>query len=121
MNTILYLAIGLVGGILSGLLGLGGGVIIIPALVLLTGMSQHLAQGTTLAMMVPPIGLLAAWVYYHNKNVDIKVAIIMCISFVIGTLLSAPVANKIPQAALTRIFGVALLLISLKMIFFTKS
>ncbi|MFH1371507.1 MAG: TSUP family transporter [Planctomycetota bacterium] len=117
MNNILLLAIGLVAGILSGLLGIGGGIIMVPALIFLLGFSQHSAQGTTLAMMVPPIGLLAAWWYYSKGYVDIKVAGLMCIGFFIGGLLGAKFASAIPDLILKRIFGVALMLISVKMIF----
>ena len=116
-NIIFYILLGLIAGILSGLLGLGGGIIVVPALVLLFGFSQHLAQGTTLAMMVPPIGLLAAWWYYSKGYVDIKVAGLMCIGFFIGGLLGAKFATAIPDIMLKRIFGLALLLVSVKMIF----
>jgi uncharacterized membrane protein YfcA len=118
MITIYCLLIGLVAGTLSGILGIGGGIIIIPSLVLLLGMSQHLAQGTTLAMMVPPIGLLAAWAYYQKGFVDLKVAAIMCATFVIGGLIGAKLATNLSDVVLTKIFGVALLLISLRMIFY---
>jgi uncharacterized protein len=117
MNTILYLLIGLTAGIFSGVLGLGGGVIVVPALVFLCGMSQQTAQGTTLAMMIPPIGLLAAWTYYQKGFVDLKIAAIMCIAFFIGGFIGAKFAVNLSDAVLTKIFGVALLLISLKMIF----
>jgi uncharacterized membrane protein YfcA len=116
MNYILLLLIGLTAGILGGLLGIGGGVIIVPALVFLLGFSQQSAQGTTLAMLVPPIGLLAAWTYYSKGYVDVKVAAVMCIGFFIGGLLGAKFATTLSNATLTRIFGVALLLISVKMI-----
>ena len=118
MNTILYLLIGLAAGVFSGVLGIGGGVIIIPALVFFFGMSQHIAQGTTLAMMVPPIGLLAAWIYYQKGFVDLKIAAIMCVAFFFGGLLGAKLATSLSEVILTKVFGVALLLISLKMIFF---
>jgi uncharacterized membrane protein YfcA len=118
MNILLYLLIGLAAGVFSGVLGLGGGVIVVPALVFLCGLSQHTAQGTTLAMMVPPIGLLAAWTYYRGGFVDLKIAAIMCITFVIGSFISAKFAVNLSEAVLTKVFGVALLLISLKMIFF---
>ncbi len=74
MNILCYLILGSVAGALSGALGIGGGIIIVPSLVLLFGLSQHTAQGTTLALMVPPIGLLAAWTYYKQGFVDIKIA-----------------------------------------------
>lgn len=117
MNNILILTIGLAAGILSGLLGLGGGIIMVPALVFLLGFSQHSAQGTTLAMMVPPIGLLAAWIYYNKGYVDIKVAALMCAGFFLGGLVGAKFASDIPDIMLKRIFGIALMLVSVKMIF----
>ena len=116
MNIAFYVMLGLIAGILSGLLGIGGGIIVIPALVLLCGFSQHLAQGTTLAMMVPPIGLLAAWAYYSKGYVDIKVAGLMCIGFFIGGLIGAKFAGAFSEVILKRAFGIALLLISVKMI-----
>ena len=113
----LYLALGLAAGIFSGFLGLGGGAVIIPALVLLFGFTQHQAQGTTLAMMVPPIGLLAAMKYYQSGNVKISVAALMCAGFFIGGLIGAQFVHKIPDYLLKRVFGCFLLLISIKMIF----
>jgi uncharacterized membrane protein YfcA len=116
MTMVFYLLLGLIAGVLGGLLGIGGGIIVVPALVLLCGFSQHLAQGTTLAMMVPPIGLLAAWVYYSRGYVDIKVAGLMCIGFFLGGLLGAKFAGEFSDIMLKRIFGFALMLISVKMI-----
>ncbi len=118
MNTFFYLLLGLVAGIFSGLIGIGGAIIIIPALVILFGLSQHTAQGTTLALMVPPIGLLAAWIYYKQDFVDIKIAAFICIGFFIGGLIGAKFATEIPDEILRKIFGVVLLAASLKMIFF---
>jgi uncharacterized membrane protein YfcA len=116
MNVFLYILLGLVAGMFSGLMGIGGAIIIIPAMVLLFGLSQHTAQGTTLALMVPPIGLLAAWVYYKSGFVDLKIAGLICIGFFIGGLFGAKFATEIPNEILRRIFGVVLLLASLKMI-----
>jgi uncharacterized membrane protein YfcA len=114
---LLYVILGLVAGILSGLIGIGGGVIIVPALVFLFGLSQHEAQGTTLALLVPPIGILAAWTYYKQGFVDLKVAAFICLGFFLGGLFGAKIATSLSNVQLERIFGVALLLISLKMIF----
>lgn len=116
MNIVLYLLLGLAAGIFSGLLGIGGGIIIIPAMVFLFGMSQHQAQGTTLALMVPPIGLLAAWAYYKQGFVDLKVAGFICLGFFVGGLLGAEFAIEIPEPILKKMFGTMLLLVSLKMI-----
>jgi hypothetical protein len=116
MNIFLYILLGVVAGILSGLIGIGGAIIIIPALVLLFGLSQHSAQGTTLALMVPPIGLLAALAYYKQGFVDLKIAAFICIGFFIGGLLGAKLAIGIPGVILKKIFGVVLLAVSVKMI-----
>jgi len=118
MTTILlYLLLGFVAGALSGLIGIGGGVIIVPALVFLFGLSQHQAQGTTLALLIPPIGILAAWMYYKQGYVDMKIAALICLGFFFGSFLGAKVATGLSNIVLERIFGVALLLIALKMIF----
>ena len=112
-----YLFLGLTAGVFSGFLGLGGGAVIIPALVLMFGFTQHQAQGTTLAMMIPPIGLLAAINYYLAGNVKVKVAAFMCVGFFVGGLIGAQFVHKIPDYILKRVFGCFLLAISLKMIF----
>jgi uncharacterized membrane protein YfcA len=116
MNILLYVVLGLAAGILSGLLGIGGGILIVPALVLVFGLSQHLAQGTTLALMVPPIGLLAAWTYYKQGYVDIKIAALVCLGFFLGGLIGAKFATSINPVMLKKLFGVALLVAALKMI-----
>jgi len=112
-----YVILGLAAGTLSGLLGIGGGLILIPALVYIFGLTQHQAQGTTLAFMIPPIGLLAALKYYHDGNVKLNIAMFMCLGFFIGGLLGAMFVHKIPDLLLKRVFGIALLLASLRMIF----
>jgi uncharacterized protein len=117
-NIVLYLLLGLIAGIASGLIGIGGGVIIIPALVLIFGMSQHMAQGTTLAFLVPPVGILAAWTYYQKGFVDLKIAALMCVGFFLGGLIGAKFAVNIPDQILKKIFGIFFLVISLRMIFF---
>jgi len=118
MKILLYLLLGLVAGGFSGLIGIGGAIIIIPVLVLLFGLQQHTAQGTTLALMVPPIGLLAAWTYYKAGYVDLKIAGLMCVGFFVGGLLGAKFATQIPADVLRKIFGVVLLVAALRMIFF---
>lgn len=116
MNSMLFIVLGLAAGVLSGLLGIGGGILIVPALVLVFGLSQHLAQGTTLALMVPPIGLLAAWTYYKHGNVDIKIAALICLGFFFGGLIGAKGAALINPVILKKLFGVAMLIVALKMI-----
>ena len=116
-QVLLYMLLRLAAGVLSGLIGVGGGVIIIPALVILFGLSQHQAQGTTLALLVPPIGLLAAWTYYKQGYVDLKIAAYICMGFFFGGFLGAKLATALSNPVLEKVFGIALLLIALKMIF----
>lgn len=117
VEIVLYIFLGVLAGICSGLIGIGGGVIIIPALIFLFGLSQHQAQGTTLALLVPPIGLLAAWTYYSKGYVDLRIAGLICIGFFAGGLLGARLAIGLSNPVLEKLFGAALFLISLKMIF----
>lgn len=112
----LYLLLGLLAGVCGGLFGIGGGSILIPIFVYILGFSQHQAQGTTLAIMIPPIGLLAALKYYWQGNVKLSIAIFVCIGFFIGGLLGAELAHKINEPMLKKIFGLFLLLIATKMI-----
>ena len=116
-HFLIYIILGIVAGILSGLIGIGGGIIIIPALVLLLGFSQHEAQGTTLALMVPPVGILAAWTYYKHGYVNLPVACFICIGFLFGGLIGAKIATGASSMVLQKVFGTALLLVALKMIF----
>ncbi|HEV2614122.1 MAG TPA: sulfite exporter TauE/SafE family protein [Gammaproteobacteria bacterium] len=116
MNIVICLLLGFTAGAFSGIVGIGGGIIIVPALVLFFGMSQHLAQGTTLAIMVPPIGILAAWTYYNQGYVDIKVALLVAAGFLIGGLLGAKVAVYLPNDVLKKIFAFVLFAIGIKML-----
>ena len=111
-----YVFLGLTAGICSGILGIGGAVIIIPALVYIFGFGQHMAEGTTLALMVPPIGLLAAWEYYTKGFVNLKVAVIICITFFIGGYIGAKIGTSLSPKVLKKVFGFTLFLISLKML-----
>jgi len=115
-NSVLFVFLGLVAGILGGLVGIGGGVIIVPALVFLFGFSQQQAQGTTLALMVPPIGILAAWTYYKMGFVDLVAAGLICVGFVAGSFFGARIATSLPSQQVERLFGVVLFIISMKMI-----
>jgi uncharacterized membrane protein YfcA len=116
VDITLYIVLGLVAGVLSGLLGIGGGIIIVPALIILFGLSQQQAQGTTLALMIPPIGLLAAWTYYNHGYVDLKIAGFICLGFFVGGFFGAKLATGISTQVLQKIFGVALLLTAIYMI-----
>ena len=117
MSYILYIILGVVAGIFGGMFGIGGGTILIPALVYLFGLTQHQAQGTTLAIMIPPIGLLAALRYYYSGNVKLGMAGFICLGFFLGGLIGANIIHNVSDPALKKLFGFYLLLISINMIF----
>ncbi len=118
VNTIIILVlIGLVAGVLGGMVGLGGGIIMIPAMVMFLAMDQRMAQGTTVAVMLPPIGLLAAFNYYKAGYVNIKYALIIAIAFMIGGYFGSKLALTIPQGIMRKAFAGLLVLIAAKMFF----
>ena len=117
MYAVSLCLLGLLAGAFSGLIGIGGGIIIVPALIYIFGMSQHMAQGTTLMLLVPPIGILAAWTYYKQGYVDIRVGTLICIGFILGGLLGSRFAVLLPDATLRRVFAVVMILIGFKMWF----
>ena len=118
VSTILIiLIIGILTGVMAGMLGIGGGLVVIPALVMIMGMSQQSAQGTSLAMMLPPIGILAAYNYYKAGHVDIRIALLLALAFIAGSFFGSKLAIRIPQETLKKIFGVFLLLVAIKMLF----
>src|SRR2546430_17678153 len=116
MINLLYLALGCAAGVLSGLIGIGGGVLIVPALVYLFGMNQHKAQGTSLGALLLPIGALAFWEYYKAGNVDVKAAIIIAVTFTIGGYFGGRFAQHISEPVLRRIFAVLLIGVAIRML-----
>ena len=117
METVILLLIGLVAGIASGFLGIGGGLFVIPGLVLLLNYSQKTAQGTSLGLLLPPIGLLAVINYYKGGYVNIKAAGIMIITFLIGSYFASKFVVELPEAVIKKIFGVFLLFYAVKLFF----
>ena len=118
ISTVLTLiAIGLMAGVFGGIFGVGGAVIMIPALVYFLGVDQHTAQGTSLAVMLPPIGLFAAYNYYKAGQVDIWYAVIIAVTFMIGGYFGSMIALKLPENLMKKIFGIFLLLTALRLIF----
>ena len=116
-TLVLLILIGLSAGLLSGVVGVGGGIVMIPLLMLLMGLDQHQAQGTSLAVMLPPIGILAAWNYHKAGFVEWKYAMIIAVTFIIGGYLGSRWAVTVDARTLKKIFGVIMLIGGLKLIF----
>jgi uncharacterized membrane protein YfcA len=121
MEIFLYLLIiGLAAGFMGGLVGIGGGVIIVPALVMLLGMSQHQAQGTSLMMILFPVGILGVLNYYKQGYVDFKYAGLLAVGFFIGSYLGSKYSLSLPQLTVKRIFAVVMMLLAIKILFVDK-
>ena len=119
MAQLSYILLGLAAGTFSGFMGLGGGILLTPALVYIFGLTQHQAQGTSLAVMVPPITLLAALKYYYSGNVRLDIAAFIALGFLAGGVIGATLVHGVPDTILKKIFGLILLLIGVKMFVFT--
>ena len=115
-QIILLAIIGLIAGIFSGSLGVGGAIIVIPALVFFLGLSQHQAQGTSLAFMIPPVTLLAVFNYWKQGYVNWKFAVILALMFFIGAYIGSTISVNIPEKILKKLFGALLLFVAMRMI-----
>ncbi|MFI5204711.1 MAG: sulfite exporter TauE/SafE family protein [Flavobacteriales bacterium] len=115
-EAIILLAVGVVAGFLSGLVGIGGGIIIVPVLVYL-GLGQKMAQGTVLFMFLLPIGILGVWNYYKAEAIDYKMALIIATTFVAGSYFGSKLAVSMDQDILKKVFGVFIILVGVKLIF----
>lgn len=111
------LLVGLVVGVFSGFVGIGGGVLFIPALIWLLGMDQHKAQGTSLGALLAPVGIFAFWEYYRKGNADLRVALLLAAGFLVGGYFGAVGAQYIPEVWLRRIFALTLIGIGGRMFF----
>jgi hypothetical protein len=116
-QILLLVIIGLTAGVFSGTFGVGGAIIVIPALIFFLGLSQHQAQGTSLAFMIPPVTLMAALNYSKNGYVNWKFALILAVMFVVGTYFGSMISFSIPDKILRKMFGGLLMLVALKIIF----
>lgn len=117
MDNILSILIGLISGISSGFFGIGGAIILIPSLIYVFKFSQHLAQGTALAALLLPVGILAVIKYYRSGDVNIKVALFIALGFIIGGFIGATLAQAVPSSMLKKAFAIMLLCISIYMLF----
>lgn len=119
-TIITLIIIGLSAGILSGLVGVGGGIIMVPLFVLFLGLTQHNAQGLSLAVMLPPVTFLAVYNYHTagtGGNIDWRIAIMVSILFIIGGFIGSKIALQIDQRMLRKIFGVFMLFVAVRLIF----
>ncbi|MHB8904536.1 MAG: TSUP family transporter [Melioribacteraceae bacterium] len=114
-ETLILLLIGLAAGVVSGVLGIGGGIIIIPMLVGFLGYSQKEAQGTSLGLLLPPIGILAVLNYYKAGYVNLQAAGLMVITFIVGSYFSSKLAVNLPETIIKKIFAVFLLFYAIKL------
>jgi uncharacterized membrane protein YfcA len=120
-TVLLLLLIGLLAGVLSGSVGVGGGVIMVPLAIWFLGYSQHQAQGMSLAVLAVPGTLLAAYTYHKNGHtLDWRYALVIAVAFVIGGFFGSKIAISINQQMLKKVFGVILLVVAIKMIFFSS-
>ena len=117
VQILILVVLGILSGVLAGLFGVGGAIIVIPALVFILGLSQHEAQGTSLAFMLPPVGILATWNYWKQGHVNWKIALILSITFVVGAYFGSKISIDISDRTLRRMFGVLMIIMALKLIF----
>lgn len=121
METIVYLVlIGLAAGFLGGMVGIGGGVLIVPALVLLLGLSQHQSQGISLAMMIFPVGILGVINYYKKGYVDFRYAGLLAVGFFVGSYIGSKFSLSLSQELVKKIFAVVMILLAIKLLFSGK-
>lgn len=119
IQTILLLILaGIAAGVLSGLVGVGGGIVIVPALVLILGFSQKMAQGTSLGILLLPVGILGVMQYYKQGYVDIRVVLIISAAFLFGSYFGSKFALSLPQETIKKIFAVFMIIIAIKLLFF---
>jgi len=120
-TILILLMIGAGSGILGGMVGVGGGIIIVPALIYFLGFSQLDAQGTSLAMLMLPVGILGVIQYYRHGHVNFNIVLLLAAGFVLGSLLGSKISLSIPQETVKKFFAGLMLIIALKMLFFDKS
>ena len=120
IGTILgLLLLGVAAGSLSGLVGIGGGIVIVPVLIAM-GLTQHTAQGTSLAVLTMPVVGLGAYQYFHKGHIDIPVALVIAVGFVVGGMFGGQLANKLPPDTIRKVFACMLLVVGVKLLFFGK-
>lgn len=117
---LILLLVGLAAGMLSGMVGVGGGIIIVPCLVYFLGFSQKMAQGTSLGLLLLPVGILGAMQFYKSGFIDVRVVLIIAVAFIAGSYFGSRWALSMPQDTIKKIFAVMMLIIAIKMLFIDK-
>jgi uncharacterized protein len=117
---LMIVLVGIAAGVMGGLVGVGGGIIIVPALVYLLGFSQKTAQGTSLGLIMLPVGILGVLQYYKQGHVDFRVVGLLAIGFLIGSYFGSKVALRLPQDTVKKIFAVFMIIMAVKMLFLDK-
>ena len=120
-TILILLVIGLISGALSGLVGIGGGIIIVPALIFFLGFSQKLAQGTSLGILLLPIGILAVLQFYKAGYVSIPTVLMVALGFIVGSYFGSRIALSLPQETVKKLFAILILIVALKLLFFDKA
>lgn len=120
-TMLIIILVGIAAGILGGLVGVGGGIIIVPALVYFIGFSQKTAQGTSLGLIMLPVGILGVLQYYKQGHVDFKVVGMLAVGFLLGSYFGSKIALSLPQETVKKIFAVLMIIIAIKMLFFDKA
>ncbi len=116
-NVIILLLIGLVAGVASGMVGIGGGIIIVPALVFFLGLSQHTAQGVSIGMLLLPVGFMAAMNYYKAGNFNMWYSALIGMGFIGGAYLGSKISLAIDPLMMKRIFGIIIMIVAFRLIF----
>jgi uncharacterized membrane protein YfcA len=119
-TIVTIILIGLAAGVLGGMVGVGGGIVIVPALMYFLAFSQHEAQGNSLALMLFPVGILGVLNYYKKGYVDFRYAGLLAIGFVVGSYLGSRFSLSLPQITVKKVFAVVMLLVALKMLLFDR-
>lgn len=119
-TLIILIIIGIAAGMLGGMVGVGGGIIIVPALVFFLGFSQKMAQGTSLGILLLPVGILGVIQYYKEGYVDMRVVLLISTGFFLGSFLGSKLALSLSQETVKKIFAILLIIVAVKMLFFDK-
>ena len=117
-TILIIIMVGIAAGMLGGLVGVGGGIIIVPALIYFLGMDQKTAQGTSLGLIMLPVGILGVLQYYKQGHVDFRVVGVLAIGFFVGSFFGSKIALSLPQETVKRVFAILMILIAIKLLFF---